>query len=132
MKTTFLLDTKFFPFLRYCVWNEKWWKRTVNGIAFLVKIKGYGLTFGRNRAGCLAAAERESSSDAEPVGVSRSLFDKLHVFFFPIFSPVTLLLYLASSCFKRFLSLRKFFDRGFARLASREFFAFFGTALKNG
>ena len=89
MKTTFLFDITFFRFLCYWVWNEKWQKQTVNGVAFLVKIKGYGLIFGSNRMGHLAAAKRESSSDTEPVGVSRSLFDKLHVFFSDFFSHYT-------------------------------------------
>ena len=88
MKTTFT-GHKIFFVSSYWVRNEKWWKQTVSGVAFLVKIKGYGLTFGRNCTRRLAAAKRETSSDAKPVGVSRSLFDKLHV---PIFSPITLLL----------------------------------------
>ena len=81
MKTTFLLDTKFFSSLKLLGTEREMVETNCKRVTFLVKIKGYGLTFGRNRTGRLAAAKRKSLRDAEPVGVSRSLFDKLHVFF---------------------------------------------------
>ena len=99
-----------------------------NGVGFLVKIMGNELTFGSKQTGRLAAAKRESSGDAEPVGVPRLLFDKLLATFCNFFRSNPPILSEASSCLKRFHSLRTFFNRSFARVASCEFFAFFRTA----